>query len=344
MRVDEPTVATPQGLADRGDLAFIAVERTRMPMVVTDARHPSNPIVLANRALLELTGYGAEEIVGRNCRFLQGPKTDPAALQQVRDAVAEGRELTVELLNYRRDGSTFWNQLFISPVHDEDGHLLYFFGSLLDVTGKRAVQDLEAAEHRLLREVDHRAKNVLALVQGIVRLSRADTAEQYALSVQGRVDALARAHGILADGRWRGVPLDRLIASEAEGYGPRRIQASGPRVELAASQVQPLALVLHELFDNAQRYGALSAKHGTISLDWCLNEGADEVRLRWQERGAPVPPVERKTGFGWSIIDAMVRRQLRGTATFDWPSDGMGADLAVPLKTAAPPAATAVPA
>jgi PAS domain S-box-containing protein len=186
-------------MVDRQQLAFIAVERTRMPMVVTDPRQADNPIVLANQAFLELTGYTAKEALGRNCRFLQGPGTDPAAVAEVRVAITEQRGLTINLLNYRKDGSSFWNELFLSPVFDDDGGLIYFFASQKDVTDTVAAERFALAELALLREVDHRAKNALALVQGIVRLSRADDPNVYARSVQGRVDALARAHSILVD-------------------------------------------------------------------------------------------------------------------------------------------------
>ena len=170
---DHAAASSPQGLADRRELALIAVERTRTSMAVTDPRQPDDPMVLANRAFLKLTGYAADEIIGRNCRLLQGADTDPNAVEEIRAAIAAARETTVTLLNYRKDGTSFWNELHISPIHDDDGALLYFFSSQRDVSALREVERLADAELRLLREVDHRAKNALALVQGIVRLTRA---------------------------------------------------------------------------------------------------------------------------------------------------------------------------
>ena len=142
-----------------------------MPMVVTDPRQPDNPIILANQAFLDLCGFTAQEVIGSNCRFLQGPRTDPTAITALKAAIAAGEEATVELLNYRRDGSTFWNQIWISPIHDNAGRLLYFLGSQLDVSERHRLIELERAEHRLMREVDHRAMNVLALVLAITRLT-----------------------------------------------------------------------------------------------------------------------------------------------------------------------------
>jgi PAS domain S-box-containing protein len=96
---DDPRAASESVLADRRELALIAVERTRMPMVVSDPRLPDNPIVLANTAFLELCGYAADEVLGRNCRFLQGSDTDPRQVAQVREGLTKEAEITVELLN-----------------------------------------------------------------------------------------------------------------------------------------------------------------------------------------------------------------------------------------------------
>ena len=120
-RGDQPRAVAPEVMNDRRELAFVALERTRMAIVVTDARQPDNPIVLANQAFMDMTGYSDDEIIGRNCRFLQGPGTSPDTLERVREAIRGRLDVTVELLNYRKDGTPFWNQLYISPVCDEAG-------------------------------------------------------------------------------------------------------------------------------------------------------------------------------------------------------------------------------
>jgi PAS domain S-box-containing protein len=218
---DRPAASSPQGLADRNALAAVAVERTRMPMVVSDPRQPDNPIVLANRAFLELTGYSAEEVIGHNCRFLQGEGTSAEAISAIRDAIRDEREIEVEILNYRKNGSAFWNQLALSPVHDDDGRLLYIFGSQIDVTELRKVQSLEAAEHRLLKEVDHRSRNVLAVVGGIVRLSRSEEPVRYARAIQERVEVLAHAHTLLAERGWQEVSLEQVIRQQIDRHAWR---------------------------------------------------------------------------------------------------------------------------
>jgi len=327
---DPPAAAATQALPDRRELALIAVERTRMPMVVTNPRHPHNPIVLANRAFLDLSGYSADEVIGRNCRFLQGTDTAPESIAAIREALVSEHEITIEILNYRRDGSGFWNELCLSPVRDEAGCLNYYFGSQLDVTARREARELQAAETRLLRELDHRALNVLAVVQGIVRQTCADDPKRYARTVQARVQALARAHAALAEGGWTHVPLNRLIYLEVEPYGAHNVSIQGPALRVPASLVQPIGLLIHELISNTAAHGAFSRPGGGISVHWADDLDAGSVQLHWEEHGGPAPPPDQARGFGSRIIEGIVKRQLGGDLRMSWPASGLKADLSIP--------------
>ncbi|WP_280142314.1 PAS domain-containing protein [Methylobacterium pseudosasicola] len=120
--------------SNRGDPFAAAVRATRMPMIVTDPRQYDNPIVFANDAFLNLTGYTRLEVTGRNCRFLQGPETDPAAVDRLRAAIRREDDIRIDLLNYRKDGSVFQNALYVGPVRDAAGTVVYFFASQIDVT------------------------------------------------------------------------------------------------------------------------------------------------------------------------------------------------------------------
>ncbi|WP_376097983.1 histidine kinase famiy protein [Roseomonas sp. CCTCC AB2023176] len=128
-------------LTHRDDIFYAAVAATRMPMTVTDPRQPDNPIVFCNPAFTVMTGYGEGEVVGRNCRFLNGPETDRDVLDEVRRAVENCEEIAVEILNYRKDGSTFWNALYVCPVFSPEGELIYYFGSQLDVSRRRDAEE-----------------------------------------------------------------------------------------------------------------------------------------------------------------------------------------------------------
>lgn len=332
---------TAQSFADRLELAAIAMERTQLSMVVTNPREPDNPIVLANQAFLDLTGYGAEEVLGRNPRFMQGPGTSPLVVADIRAAVAEGRDFTLEVLNYRKSGDPFWNQLHASAIHDEAGQLLYYFASQQDVTAFRKVQILEATEHRLLREVDHRARNVLAVVNGIVRLSRSDDPKLYAAAIQQRVQVLADAHTLLSDRGWRDVEMETLVGQQVTP-GPRiRISAPEPSVMVPPLAVQPLALALHELWFNAQIHGALSQLGGRVDISWAPEPASGGFALTWAETTATALSERGPDGFGSMMIRSMVERQLQGHVRRDWASHGVCVVLRIP-EAAAPLAAPSI--
>ena len=145
-----------------------------MPMVITDPRQPDNPIVFVNDSFCRLSGYERAEILGRNCRFLQGPDTDPEALQAIREAVREKRSVQVDLRNYRKNGEPFWNRLLLGPVNGADGEPAYFFASQIDVTLERErMAGLEIANAALIAEL---ADRVRAVEMGEARLLAATAA------------------------------------------------------------------------------------------------------------------------------------------------------------------------
>lgn len=167
----------PAGLNDqRSGVFFAAIEATRMPVLLTAPRQPDNPIVFANRAFLAMTGYESREILGRNCRFLQGPATDRDVVATVREAIGQQREVSVELLNYRKDGTSFWNALSISPVYGHHGELMYFFSSQLDVSRRRdaeaALSHAQKAEalSQLTGGIAHNFNNLLQAMYGHLEL------------------------------------------------------------------------------------------------------------------------------------------------------------------------------
>ncbi len=138
-----------------------AVRATRMPMIVTDPHQPDNPIIFVNDAFCRLSGYERGELIGRNCRFLQGPQTNPADVRAIREAIAERRPIEIELLNHKKSGEVFWNKLLVSPVFNEAGELTFFFASQFDVTFERTTRSefrIKSQEFEALAEnVSHLA-------------------------------------------------------------------------------------------------------------------------------------------------------------------------------------------
>lgn len=210
---------------------------------------------------------------------------------------------------------------------DTEGRPLRVSGVLRDVTETRRAAE---RERLLAAEVDHRARNVLAVVLSMLQLSRADDAARYAEAVRGRISALARAHTLLSRERWDGSEL-RALAREVLGPpaqgGPIALQ--GPAVPLAAHAVQPLSMVLHELATNAAQHGALSRPEGRVTLGWRLQEG--RLLLDWQEQGGPPAP-QPSPGFGLKVVQATVRRQLGGALELQWGEAGLTARIALPLS------------
>lgn len=149
-------LASSQGIAnkvlDDPDFSFIkALQTAQQNFVVTDPSLPDNPIVYASQGFLNLTGYSLDQILGRNCRFLQGPETDPKAVERIRKAIEQGNDMSVCLLNYRVDGTTFWNQFFIAALRDANGNVTNFVGVQCKVSDQYAAtvtkqqEDEEAA-------------------------------------------------------------------------------------------------------------------------------------------------------------------------------------------------------
>jgi PAS domain S-box-containing protein len=118
-----------------------AIEASSVGIIITDSRQEDYPIIYANPAFARITGYSREELIGRNPRLLQGPDTDPEAIAEIRKALREGRDCHLTLKNYRKDGTPFWNELFVSPVRDKQGHVTHYIGTQTDVTELRRAEE-----------------------------------------------------------------------------------------------------------------------------------------------------------------------------------------------------------
>ncbi len=330
----------------RGDPFAAAVRATRMPMVITDPAQADNPIVFCNVAFQTLTGYDREEIVGRNCRFLQGPETDMAAVAKVREAIEGGHDVDVDLLNYRKDGSTFWNALYMSPVKDMDGTIRFFFASQLDVTDRieaqtvianqkqlvereveRRTADLRAAldaKTLLLHEVDHRVKNNLTMIGSLLRL-QVRTIDDPAIaskldSMLERVDALAVVHRQLYQSsdleKFDMGSFARSLVSDVVGSSGRTdiaLDTDACSLFVDAANASALGLILNEILTNAVKHGFADGRPGKLSLTVRNGNGSGMIRIC--DDGPGMPSARRTKSIGTSLITRLAR-QAQAEATW----------------------------
>jgi PAS domain S-box-containing protein len=287
-----------------------------------------------NTAAERLFGYLAEEIVGKSVTTLIPPEREneePAILERL----ARGERIDhYETVRRRKDGTLIDVSLTVSPVRDRAGKIIGASKIVRDIAERKRKETQIAL---LMREVDHRSKNLLALVQAVVHLSKGDTPEAIKASIAGRVQALSNAHSLLAQSRWEGAELDRLVKEELAPYlkdGDSQARVCGPHLMLEPDTGQSIAVVLHELATNAVKYGALSVSTGNVRVEWS-QAANNRLAIRWTETGGPPVKAPSRQGFGTRVIDQMIRSQLKGEIRFDWRRDGLACEIGIPREALA---------
>jgi PAS domain S-box-containing protein len=267
-------------------------------------------------------------VTPENVRSLLYPEDWDRVRTAAEKVLDGGRVQEIEFRVRRPDGEVRWCVGTAAATVDANDHVLRISGVTADITERKKAEERQVL---LAREVDHRAKNALALVQAIVRMTRASNIEAYIAAVEGRIKALSRVHTVLSQSRWQGADLRGLVEEELAPYrtsDPERIQASGPDVLLQPTTAQTLALVLHELVTNAAKYGALSTLAGKVKLSWKWN--GKNIEFGWKEQGGPATGKPSSLGFGTRIVLTSIERQLGGRVSFDWHSDGLHCMFSVP--------------
>jgi two-component sensor histidine kinase len=242
----------------------------------------------------------------------------------------DGEPHQAEFRIRRPSGEIRWCASTAAASQDETGKVVRISGVTMDITERK---DAEERQALLAREVDHRAKNAMAIVQSIVRLTKAESISEYANVIEGRIKALSRAHALLSDTRWQGAEMAKLVEEELAPYRSGhadRIRIAGPKVVLEPTTAQTLALALHELSTNAVKYGALSHASGRLELNWDVLP--DEIVVTWRESDGPAVQKPKQTGFGAKIITSSIERQLEGKVTFDWRPEGLFCELRAPRR------------
>lgn len=289
---------------------------------------------------LAIFGAGPEDLVGPFPAWHDRiHPEDRARVAAERDAVKTGSKdrYAMEYRYQRPDGRWIWVETRAQVVErDVDGRPLRITGAVQDVTDRREAEERRAL---LAREVDHRAKNALAVVQAALRLTSRQDPHAYAAAVEGRVAALARAHTLLALERWAGAELAKLLEGELAAFlsadacaNEPQAELLGPVLHIAPSAAQSLSLAFHEMATNAVKYGALSVPGGRLRVTWSEDEMAGLLHLVWRERGGPAvtaPPTRR--GFGSRLVAATVRDQLGGGLVQEWDEGGLTIEMRIPL-------------
>lgn len=340
-----------EGVQQQGGIFVEAVRLTRMPMMVTDATLPGNPIVFANSAFLKLSGYTPDEVLGQDPHFMNGEKTDPEAIQRYQTAIKEGRDETLEILQYRKDGTPFRAMLFASPLSDGQGTVTNHFLSYLDITRRfeaeeslrvltlelenrveARTRELEAANgmlsnlvaerERLMIEVNHRAKNSLAIAASLLGIQGRRQPDQSVRilfeEAQQRLNAMARVHDLLSKSEsFQRVDVATYVTDLCEALRPitendDRIHMEA-RVEegilIEADAAVPLGIVLTELVTNAVKYAFPAPASGTILVQLHRRK-PERAELMIRDNGIGMLHL-REGSLGYGLVRSLVQ-QING--------------------------------
>lgn len=281
----------------------------------------------------DFLGHKVGEIIDRTDEELLPPVSRNDVIELKRSVFetgeSKGRELQIS------DGQTGrWYDFHIEPVYGSGKRVIGLTSAVVDITSNK-----EGEEHLrfLMREISHRSKNLLAIIQAMARQSAryAGSIDDFLNHFNARVQALARSHDLLVQENWHGAGLRDLLKSQLSPYVDTdltQVTIDGPTVLLKPETAQNLGLALHELASNASKYGALTMPAGRVSVRWSMVEGGERagVELLWAESGGPVLGVPAKRGFGSMLIQQNLSRSLETDVDLKFDSDGVRCFIFIP--------------
>ncbi|MBJ3763360.1 PAS domain-containing protein [Maribius pontilimi] len=293
--------AEESGYWSRQDELQEAVSKLPVAMVLTNPNLPDNPIIYVNRAFEEVTYYSSEFAVGRNCRFLQGPDTDPADVAKLRDAIAAGRDVSLDLVNHRADGSPFQNRLVIAPIFDDNDELEAFIGIQKEIHPELETKaEGRGEQDDMLRELQHRVKNHLAMIVGMIRMqAKREISRESLQSLSHRIQSLALLYeelspaGVASHGQQTvpaGAYLSRVATTIAalDGRSSIRVNVDCEEVDLPTDLSARLGLMLTEFLTNALEHAFPNDREGVVRVRFQRLTG-DAVRLVVEDDGVGMP-------------------------------------------------------
>jgi PAS domain S-box-containing protein len=280
-------------------------------------------ILTANNGFGEIFLHDPASSVGKHLRQLICPAEQQAEFEHMLDEARANRALRVETVRVRRDGVVVNVSLSMSPIRNDFGEVRAASVIYRDITER-----VRAAEHIgfLMNEVNHRSKNLLAVVQGIARQTgrRAKSVSAFLDQFSARLSAMAASHDLLVSRDWSGVELHDLVKEQLRHVGEaveEQVTLDGPLLKLSPRAAEAIGLALHELSTNAVKYGALSHAAGRVTLTWSVSDGS--FALTWTESGGPAvaPPTEK--GFGSSLLERLAPQSVGGTGAIAYEVAGL---------------------
>ncbi|MEM6761774.1 MAG: PAS domain-containing protein [Pseudomonadota bacterium] len=272
----------------------MALQGAPVALVITNPTIKDNPIVFVNNAFTKLTGYAPEVSVGRNCRFLQGDDTDPDAVDKIRTGIKSDREFTVEILNYKADGTPFRNRIHIAPLKDPAGKTQFFVGLQRPADDMRDMAVLAERLDGSLRELHHRVKNHLSMVIGMIRMQarveNADSLENYA-TLARRIETLQLLYDEMNTGGMRGpgetdVALGAYVSRIAstiaylDGRESVRLNLDVDNVRSPIDTAAQIGLLVSELVTNAYQHAFRDRSDGLVEVRLqSLSEGSVRIQV-----------------------------------------------------------------
>jgi PAS domain S-box-containing protein len=278
-----------------------------------------------------IAGRAIEDILGRTDEEILPPASATSTTAAKREVIATGQPRRAEVM--LNDGPTLrWQDLHIEPLNNEAGAIVGVTCAAIDITERK---ESEAHLRLLLRELTHRSKNLLAVIQAMARQTarHAGSVDGFLNQFAARLQALAASHDLLVRESWYGASLRELIQSQLAAYvndAQAQVKVDGPPIALKPEVAQNLGLALHELAVNAAKFGSLSVPGGLVSITWALRDGV--LALEWRERSGPKVKVRRKKGFGSIVIERNLVRALDAKVDVNYHPDGLVCHIVIPVS------------
>jgi PAS domain S-box-containing protein len=289
-----------------------------------------------NAGAARIFGYNAGEIIGQPITRIIPPELHGGE-EQILARLKGGQRIEhYETTRVTKDGRRIGISLTVSPVHDKAGTVIGASKVGRDITERK-----RAEEHVrfLMRELSHRTKNMMAVVQAISwqTVRKSLDLKNFEERFTQRLEALARSHDLLVKRDWHGVVLEDLVRTQLEPFvesAGERLALHGPTLLLMPQAAQDLGMALHELATNASKYGALSAPTGKIEIGWTVDGGtakAERFVMTWRESGGPMVSPPLRTGFGSTVITRTLTTTLKGQAELEYRAEGLAWQLTAPV-------------